>query len=97
MALRMDPQQRELWLLSEFARFDGARVVELGCGDGRLTHAYAGRTALVVGVEPQPLLLARALRSRPPEASHVAFTQADAGHLPFRDGSFDIALLAWSL
>jgi SAM-dependent methyltransferase len=40
----------------------GARVLEVGCGDGRLLAALAGRGLLPVGIEPAPGAAARARR-----------------------------------
>lgn len=57
-------------------------VLDLGCGDGRLTRIVW--KVLFVGVDRDPLEVrwARAL------GAHRALARADARALPFRDGSF---------
>lgn len=58
------------------------RILDLGCGDGRLTAAIAGLGATVVGVDAAPDMLAAA-RER-----GLTVQQADGHALPF-DGEFD--------
>ena len=49
MAVRIDPEQNERAALTHIgAHFDGARVLEIGCGDGRLTKTFADRARSVV-------------------------------------------------
>ena len=68
----------------------GRRVLEVGCGTGRLAAALAERAyAKVWAVDDSPEMLAVA-RERAPKG--VAFKQARAEALPFRDGWFDRAV-----
>jgi ubiquinone/menaquinone biosynthesis C-methylase UbiE len=67
----------------------GARVLEVGCGNGngtRLIRKYfrPGRIS-AVDLDPRMLRLARRLNSHP----SVDFSLADASRLPFGDGQFD--------
>ena len=48
---RVDPEGVETQALAELARADGLRVLELGCGDGRLTWWLARTAASVVAVK----------------------------------------------
>jgi ubiquinone/menaquinone biosynthesis C-methylase UbiE len=67
----------------------GRRVLEVGCGTGRLTAALAERAyAKVWAVDASPEMLAVA-RGRAPRG--VAFKQARAEALPFKDGWFERA------
>lgn len=68
---------------------EGRRVLDVGCGTGRLAAALAGRSR-VAGVDPEPEMLEVARRRVPPE---VELRQAAAEELPFGDGSFDAAVL----
>lgn len=65
-----------------------ARVLELGCGDGRTLAALAPRADTTVGLDSS-----RAALSLCPGTTGVELVLGDAGHLPFRDGSFDAVLL----
>jgi len=78
---------------------DDARVIEIGCGDGRLTRKYANQTrsALAIDVDRLSVVAARALLPGMRLASRVDIAQAAAESLPARRESFDLAIFAWSL
>jgi ubiquinone/menaquinone biosynthesis C-methylase UbiE len=98
MTLRKDPEGIETAHLRDFAPLTGARVLEVGCGDGRLTWRYAEAARRVTGIDPDAEELAIASCECPPHlCSRVTLTQAQAGALPFPRESFDVAVLAWSL
>ena len=98
MPCQLDPEGREPRALLDVANFRGARVLEIGSGEGRLVLRYAHAAARVVGIEADATYVAAAARRRPPARdSPVDFVRADAARLPFRPDTFDIALLAWSL
>jgi SAM-dependent methyltransferase len=65
----------------------GTRVLELGCGGGRILAPLLerGRRLEVVGAD----LSRRSLASLPGDSAG-ALVQADAVNLPFRDASFDV-------
>ena len=68
----------------------GRRILEIGAGTGRLTAALAERAAAKVwAVDPSPEMLAVARRKAP---RRVAFKQARAEALPFKDGWFERAV-----
>jgi SAM-dependent methyltransferase len=69
----------------------GRRVLDVGCGTGRLLAALVERYACKAwGVDPSPEMLAVA-RERLPRA--VALRRASAEQLPFRDGWFERATM----
>ena len=85
-----DPEGVEVRELCGPARFEGA--------GGRLSFRYADRPAQGVGVDLSSDNARTAHRSRPGRLTgRLHFHPADALHLPFRGGAFDIALLGWSL
>lgn len=80
---------------------DGAKVLDLACGDGAYTGWLAGRVGArgaVVGVDLLPAYLeaARAAARRGPRAEVVGFVAARAERLPFADDTFDLAWCAQS-
>ena len=64
----------------------GQRILDLGCGIGRLSAWLAGTDRFVVGVDTSMAMLATA-RSRP--WTNVAFVAYGGAELPFADQSFD--------
>ena len=98
MTLQKDCEGNEKKHLHKFAGFTNKRVLEIGCGEGRLTWRYAATAKIVVGIDPDRNSLRVASYDRPSDLEDtVHFTNAQAEHLPFRKETFDIALLAWSL
>jgi SAM-dependent methyltransferase len=72
----------------------GARVLDVGCGTGRVAAALAERGAKVWGVDPSAGMLEVA-RSRVP--SSVGLREGRAEALPFRDAWFDGAVCMLSV
>lgn len=68
----------------------GARVADIGCGDGALVRLMTRAGARVTGIEPQEARLARARAAEP--AGDEDYVLAGAGDLPLADASLDIAV-----
>lgn len=84
----VDANWRELFeLIVREGDLVGRRVLDVGCGTGRLAAALAERGSRVWGVEPSPEMAARA-RDR---GVHVKVARAE--QLPFKEGWFDRAVL----
>lgn len=68
--------------------YEGLRVLDLGCGDGRLVGCAAAHARETVGFD-----LSRGVelaRRRTQSRGRVEFVQGDVFHLPFARGSFDL-------
>lgn len=92
---RKDPERIEVRVLQRHVRLSGARVLEIGCGDGRLTRRILGSTRSVLGVDPNGTAIARARQLT--AGAKATFQIATADDLSVPDHSFDVALLSWSL
>jgi ubiquinone/menaquinone biosynthesis C-methylase UbiE len=68
----------------------GRRVLDVGCGTGRLALALAERGAKVWGVDPSEEMLAQARLAAGPK---VGLKRGSAEALPFKDGWFDRVVL----
>jgi SAM-dependent methyltransferase len=71
----------------------GRAMLDLGCGEGRLTRDLGARGYRVVGVDASPSLL-NAARAVDPAGEYLL---ADAARLPFEDARFDLVVAYNSL
>lgn len=100
MTIRVDPENNETRALFDRANLSGQHVLEIGCGDGRLTWRYASRAAHVTAIDPFAESIARARENLPDELRgrvelhHMAFEGFAAIN---GSSTFDTAILAWSL
>lgn len=98
MTVQKDPEGFERKILHKFTDFSNRQILEIGCGEGRLTWKYAGASRATFGLDPDHDAL-RVARADCPAAlrDRVHLTSASARSLPFPRSKFDIAILAWSL
>jgi len=98
MTLRMDPEQNEVRALKAVAEWRGQRVLEIGCGDGRLTRRLARLGAEVRAIDTDAELIRTARREFPRRlAARVRFHVGRAGRLEYPKESFDRAVFSWVL
>jgi protein-L-isoaspartate O-methyltransferase len=91
-----DPR-RETRLIERHARLAGRDVLEVGCGNGRLTLEYAARTRHVVAIEPNGDMVREArARARSLGITNVRFLKRPA-QTGIHGGPFDVVLFSWSL
>src|SRR5215208_5756594 len=98
MARVLDPEGAHLTALRRLADFSGRRVLELGCGSGRLTVPVAADAARVVAFDGDTAAVEQARASLPAElADRVEYRAASAKEVEIEPASFDLALFSWSL
>ena len=98
MTIRRDPERLEIRALDTMLPdLVGRRVLEVGCGDGRLTRRYAHRAGSVLAIDPDPSRIA-ALQEDGPAGNVTARAVGlldDDLSLPVR--SVDAIIFSWSL
>ena len=67
MTVRVDPESNEARALLNLVDFTGKRVLEIGCGDARLTWRYAGMAKHVIAIDPKGDAIGRARENLPEE------------------------------
>ena len=94
----VDPDGVELAAIRELVDLDGLSVVDVGCGEGRLTFACASAGANVFGFDPDEDAIACA-RAETPRALRGSgrFEVGDAAEINLPRRKFDLALFSWSL
>jgi len=102
MPIDIDPENNETRALFDFAgELTGLRVLEIGCGEGRLTWRYALQAAHVTAIDPKEEKIARANADLPPELQErVVFHACELEDFVAGPGlgeRYDLAILSWSL
>lgn len=98
MSRVVDPEGAHLAALARVVDFRGQRVIELGCGDGRLTVSVAREATQVLAFDPDREQVECARHGLPLElAERVEFRVASGTEIEVERCSFDLALFSWSL
>ena len=94
----LDPEGAHLAALRRVADLHGAHVLEMGCGEGRLTEGIAREAAHVLAFDPDAEAIEQARKVLPADlADRVSFLVASAEQLEIAPGSFDLVIFSWSL
>jgi 2-polyprenyl-3-methyl-5-hydroxy-6-metoxy-1,4-benzoquinol methylase len=98
VTVSLDPEQAETRVINQLIGFAGADVLDVGCGDGRMTWRFAGLARSVLGLDPEAHSVEAARASAPPELREkVAFQVADITTVALPHAAFDVVVLSWSL
>jgi ubiquinone/menaquinone biosynthesis C-methylase UbiE len=94
----MDREGNETRAIHALVDFRGKDVLEIGCGNGRMTWRYADLAATVVALDPFAGDIERAQANVPYHLrTKVQFHCADAVTADFELGSFDVVVFSRSI
>ena len=93
MAIEEDPEAHEIAALDALFSFASCRVVEIGCGNGRLTRRYAQLAESVIAIDPDADAVAELARELPAVDARAIGVE----ELVLPPQSIDVVLFAWSL
>jgi ubiquinone/menaquinone biosynthesis C-methylase UbiE len=98
MPVTLDPEERETDVIHALIDFSGKDVLEIGCGDGRMTWRYAARTRSVLGLDPVVASIDQARADTPADLRATArFEVGDITSVALPTAAFDVVALSWSL
>jgi len=89
----MQSYSTDLLKIEEFVELSGRQMLEIGCGDGRLSSLLADKVKRLTAIDPDQGMINQACQ----EISGVDFRVGDGEKLEFNDRSFDIVLFSYSL
>jgi ubiquinone/menaquinone biosynthesis C-methylase UbiE len=96
--LVVDPDGVEIATIRELVDLRGTRLLEVGCGDGRLTFLCAREAASVLAFDSDRDLIQEARAATPEDLRRrIQFDVADAADVELPETEFDLALFSWSL
>ena len=94
----IDREDREGAALRGIGELDGARVLEIGCGNGRLTFGYAHAARSVLAIDESDGAIGEARGALPaPLAKRVRFEVGSILDFDSPPGSFDVGVFSHSL
>lgn len=94
----LDPEAEHIAALRRLGDFRDQRVLELGCGDGRLTLGIAAEAAGVLAFDPDADAVERARNFLPASlAERVTYEVAAGKEIEIKPHSFDLVVFSWSL
>jgi ubiquinone/menaquinone biosynthesis C-methylase UbiE len=95
---RRDPKGTELEYLETIPLSSEDRVLDIGCGDGRLTDYFTKEVNFIVGTDIKIESIREAQSAHPPgQLPQQHFTASRAEAIPFAEQTFSMAIFTWSL
>ena len=89
----MQPYESDLPKIEEFVQLHGKTLLEIGCGDGRLTALLAGKAEAITAIDPDENSIEAARRN----INGVNFRVGSGEKLDLANETFDIVLFSYSL
>jgi ubiquinone/menaquinone biosynthesis C-methylase UbiE len=98
MTARLDPEEAETRVIHDLIDVADKDVLDVGCGDGRMTWRFAEPTRSVLGLDPVAASVEQARLNTPAHLhSKVTFQVGDITEAQLPAAAFDVVALSWSL
>jgi 2-polyprenyl-3-methyl-5-hydroxy-6-metoxy-1,4-benzoquinol methylase len=98
MAVRLDPVGAEKKAIHQLVDFANKDVLEIGCGDGRVTWSFAPLARSVLALDLRQHEIAKAKINTPPSLKpKVVFRVADIRTASIPAAAYDVAVYSNSL
>ncbi|MFN2358812.1 MAG: class I SAM-dependent methyltransferase [Desulfotignum sp.] len=88
-----DKDNLQMIMIQQLADLDGRAILEVGCGDGRLSVMLARTTRWYIAIDPDKEAIAAARQRTGNVGFHIGYGE----NLPFADASFDLVIFIFSL
>lgn len=95
MGIETLPRRTHLEAMAGVLPLAGAMALDIGCGEGRVTRLMAGSGARVVGIDPGPQQIERALAE--PRVAGESYVIGSAEALEVMSGTMDVVVFFNSL
>jgi ubiquinone/menaquinone biosynthesis C-methylase UbiE len=99
MSLVVDPAGHEIRALQEAVSWKGRAILEIGCGEGRLTLRLAAfHPRHIEAIDPDRARVRRARKNQPKSCGKlIAYHVGQAERLRYARDQFDIVIFSWAL
>ena len=100
MSVKVDPEGISIRILRDFINLKDQRLLEVGCGAGRLTFPLAQTASHITAIDPCQEDIQEAVEKTPPRLSgSIEFLPLGIEDFQPPPGApgFDITLFTWSL
>jgi ubiquinone/menaquinone biosynthesis C-methylase UbiE len=89
----MQSYSSDLPKIEEFVELGDRKMLEIGCGDGRLSSLLANKVKSLTAIDPDKAMIKQACN----EINGVDFRVGNGESLEFNDKTYDIVLFSYSL
>lgn len=98
MTLVLDSARNEVRALEQVTNWRGKRVLEIGCGNGRLTVRLARLGAIVQAIDPDAKRIGAAQKALPKRyARRIHYGVGNTDNLAYPPNTFDLVVFSWVL
>lgn len=97
MVLCEDVENNLLKTIAAYATLDGAQVVDVGAGTGRVSRLLASAAAEILSIDLNLPMLRIAQRHQRQSETRWHVVNADAAHLPVRSDWADLSIAGWAI